>query len=464
MLMDKKAYKFIPEIWGGIECSYNRVGDHYMDQLSYCNHYSRGGSDLERFSELGIKSIRYPIIWERHQSALEKPIDWSWTEKQLDALRNQNIVPIAGLLHHGNGPTFTDLLDEKFPVLFADYARQVATKFPWIEHYTPINEPLTTARFSGLYGIWYPHKKRDVSFVRILVNQMKAIVLAMREIRKINPRAKLIQSEDLSKTYSTPRLEYQASFENERRWLTYDLLCGKVKPGHKLWTYFKGLRIPEEEFLFFCENPCPPDLIGADHYLTSERYLDQAIKNYPHYTHGGNKKHRYADVEAIRVNHPHPWGLKLLLKECWDRYQIPMAVTEVHLNGSSDDQIRWFREVYDVCLQLGNEGIEIKGVTAWAMLGSYGWNHLLTQPHGHYEIGAFDVIDGSIKATALAQFLKLLSGDADATHPCLKEKGWWQVPERCLYNVSSTCKDVEVLEDRAMPEEVALEEGDHFKH
>ena len=26
-------------------------------------------------------------------------------------------------------------------------------RYPWIDAYTPVNEPLTTARFSGLYGI-----------------------------------------------------------------------------------------------------------------------------------------------------------------------------------------------------------------------------------------------------------------------------------------------------------------------
>ena len=55
--------------------------------------------------------------------------------------------------------------------------KQVATKFPWIEYYTPVNEPLTTARFSGLYGFWYPHAKNDVSFAKMLLNQMKGVVL-----------------------------------------------------------------------------------------------------------------------------------------------------------------------------------------------------------------------------------------------------------------------------------------------
>ena len=32
----------------------------------------------------------------------------------------------------------------------------VAERYPWLDAYTPINEPLTTARFCGLYGLLVP--------------------------------------------------------------------------------------------------------------------------------------------------------------------------------------------------------------------------------------------------------------------------------------------------------------------
>jgi dTDP-4-dehydrorhamnose reductase len=442
--MDRKFSNCIPEIWGGLECSFNRVGDLFMDQLQYSGHYIRAEKDIECFASLGIKAMRYPLIWERHQPAKQQKIDFTWTERQLDALRSRDILPIAGLMHHGNGPSFTNLLSASFPEHFLRYARQVAEKFPWLLYYTPINEPLTTARFSGLYGIWYPHRRADKDFAIILLNQMKATVLAMRAIREVNPQAKLLQTEDLSKTYSTPKLKYQADFENHRRWLTHDILCGHLKPGHALWNYFKGLKLPEKLLNFGAENPCPPDIIGADHYLTSERFLDENRKQYPRHTHGGNRRHRYADVEAIRVRHDHPWGLKLLLKELWNRYHRPVAVTEVHINGSSDDQIRWFKEVWDICVELKAVGVDIPAVTAWTLLGSYGWNNLLTLPHGHYETGAFDLRSGKPKPTSLASFLKALSQDPLVSHDALHKKGWWQQESRCFYNVNSICSHVDI--------------------
>src|SRR5438270_4848230 len=125
-------------------------------------------------------------------------------------MNEAGITPIAGLVHHGSGPAYTNFFDDTFALGLAGYAEKVATNFPWIEYYTPVNEPLTTARFCGLYGIWYPHKKNAGSFLQMLVNEIKGTILAMQEIRKINPAAKLIQTEDLGKTYSTPGLKYQA--------------------------------------------------------------------------------------------------------------------------------------------------------------------------------------------------------------------------------------------------------------
>src|SRR3712207_7520391 len=70
-----------------------------------------------------------------------------------------------------------------YTTLFRSYAGAVARRYPWVSDYTPVNEPLTTARFSALYGHWYPHAKDDRSFARALLNQCRAVVLAMAAIR-----------------------------------------------------------------------------------------------------------------------------------------------------------------------------------------------------------------------------------------------------------------------------------------
>jgi dTDP-4-dehydrorhamnose reductase len=420
--MDENYQYCSPEIWGGIECTINRIDSTFRDQLECSGHYTRTG-DIEQFAALGIKKLRYPILWEHHETKKHGTPDWSWTRKQLETIRANNITPIAGLLHHGSGPAFTNLLDPAFPKQLAAYAAKVATEFPWLEYYTPVNEPLTTARFSGLYGLWYPHHKDEKSFVRMLLNQAKAIILSMQAIRKINSAAKLVQTEDLAKTHSTPKLSYQAEFENKRRWLTYDLLCGKFSKKHYFWNYFLRLGIDKNELEFFVHNNCPPNVIGFNYYVTSERYLDDNTSKYPACLHGGNGRHRYVDTEAVRASRPS--GLKVLLQEAWKRYHLPIAITESHLSCTREEQLRWLKETWDCCRELKKENVDIRAVTVWSLLGAYDWNSLLTQANMHYESGVFDVRNSRLRPTSLARMVKALAEQGDYKHPLVEQKGWW---------------------------------------
>ena len=430
-----------PEVWGGVECTINRVQDVFRDQLIYSGHYKRPG-DIERFAELGIKKLRYPLLWEFHQPVANNAIDWKWSEKQLTSIRKKHIKPIVGLVHHGSGPAFTDLTDPDFPGKLALYAKAVAKKFPWIEYYTPVNEPLTTARFSGLYGLWYPHRKDELAFFKMLINQLKGVVLSMQAIRKTNPKAKLVQTEDLSKTHSTALLSYQAEFENERRWLTYDLLCGRVDQQHFFWNYFISMGISIDELEFFLENPCPPDTIGFNYYVTSERYLDENIENYHSSTHGGNHKHIYADVEAVRVKELS--GLNVLLNEAWNRYRIPIAITENHLSCTREEQMRWFKETWTACCHLKKEGMNIVAVTVWSLLGAFDWNSLLTCTNNYYETGAFDIGNNQVRRTALGKMVKVIATTGDYHHPLLNVKGWWN-KNRDMNQIMNSKKENQLL-------------------
>jgi len=431
------------EIWGGLECTINRVADNFRDQLYYAGHYKRK-DDIDKIAELGISALRYPVLWETHQPfSEEEKINWDRTKQQLEKISSYNIIPVAGLLHHGSGPRFTGLEEKDFGEKLAVYASKVAKQFPWLEYYTPVNEPLTTARFSGLYGLWFPHKKSQLLFTTMLLNQLKAVVLSMKEIRKINSNAKLVQTEDLGKTHSTPTLQYQADFENERRWLTYDILCGKLNRNHFFWEYFISLGIKESSLEFFLENPYPPDITGFNYYVTSERYLDENIQLYPKITYGGNADHFYADIAAVRATKPA--GLKSLLTEAWDRYHLPLALTEVHMNCTREEQLRWFKEAWDHCCELKKEGVEIKAITAWSLLGAYDWDSLLTCEQRHYEAGVFDITENILRPTGLAKLIKGLAKEGNYHHPVIYEKGWWHKSYPGNKNIFSNSKNCPLL-------------------
>jgi len=420
------------ELWAGPECTVNRVHDRWIDQLE-CTGWAQRPEDVDRLADLGARRVRFPLLWERVAPRSLDECQWADGDGRLQRLRELGVQPILGLLHHGSGPEYTDLLDPQFPQKLAAYARQVAQRYPWVDAYTPVNEPLTTARFSGLYGIWYPHCKRNPDFVRCLYNQVLGTVLAMRAIREVNPGAQLIQTDDLGYTYSTPTLAYQAEFENERRWLGYDLLTGRVTPEHPLWKYLRHHGLTEAELMALVEAPCPPDVLGINAYITSERFLDDRLQHYPPRLHGGNGRHAYADTEAVRVCGTPFGGFAARLREAHQRYGLPMAITEVHLGCTRDEQMRWLRDAWEAAHTVRDEGADVRAVTLWAAFGTCDWDSLLTENRGHYEPGLWDVRGPEPRLTALGRFAKTLAQGQPDEHPVLHGPGWWQREVRLLY-------------------------------
>lgn len=420
------------ELWAGVECTVNRVGDRYFDQ-SVKNGHDKRVEDLDRFAGLGIKAIRYPVLWERTAPHGVRSARWEWADERLARLRTLGVRPIVGLLHHGSGPPSTSLVDPGLPARLAEYALAVATRYPWVSAYTPVNEPLTTARFSGLYGHWYPHGRDTGTFLQALLIQCRAVVLAMRAIRTVNPSAELIQTEDFGVTYSTPRLAYQAEFENQRRLLSLDLLSGRVDQQHPFWKPILHAGIPERDLAWFSENTCTPDVIGMNYYLTSDRLLDERMERYPAWSHGDNGYDRYADIEAVRVWEPGITGFGNLLSSLWNRYRRSVAITEVHLGCTREEQLRWLMEAWNDCREARRNGVDVRAVTVWSLLGAYDWNRLVVEDNGFYEPGVYDIRGPQPRPTAIAAMMQALATGRRFDHPVLETEGWWRLASRLHY-------------------------------
>ncbi|MDB5935258.1 MAG: dTDP-4-dehydrorhamnose reductase [Massilia sp.] len=425
------------ELWGGLECTVNRVGDNYFSQIER-NGHERRPDDVARFASLGIRAIRYPVLWERIAPGSLDSADWQFTDRQLPALRDAGVTVIAGLVHHGSGPRHTSLLDPAFAGQLAEYAGAVAARYPWVEYYTPVNEPLTTARFSGLYGLWYPHGNDDRQFVQALLNQCRAVVLSMQAVRRINPAAKLVQPDDLGKTYGTEQMADVAEFYNERRWLAWDLLCGMVGPSHALWGYLTKTGVDPADILWFRDNPCPPDIIGVNYYVTSERWLDHRPERYPPHLVGMVDGKPCIDVETARVLATPTPGIGPLLEEIWERYGLPLAVTEAHIAAGREDQLRWLLEIWQAGQEVRSKGVDLRAITAWALLGSFDWNTLVTRSDGYYESGAFDVRSPLPRPTAVARLMRELATGAEPSHPTLHGHGWWRRHSRLMGEPAGT--------------------------
>lgn len=372
--------------------------------------------------------MRYPVLWERTAPDGLAKANWSWPDARLARLERLGMPPIVTLLHHGSGPRFTSLVDDAFPELVAEYAAAVATRYPWVDTYTPINEPLTTARFSALYGHWYPHGRDEATFLRALVNECKATVLAMRAIRRITPGARLVFTEDLGYTHATKLLAYQAAYENERRWLSLDLTCGRIDRTHPLYKRLLANGVAEDDLRWFVDNACPPDVLGFNYYITSERFLDENMARWPAWSHGGNGVHRYADVHSVLAGRLAFVGE--LLEQAWQRFRLPLAITEAHMGSTREEQLRWLVEEYDAVQAVRAKGIPVVAMTAWSVFGAFDWHCLVTRCENMYEPGLFDVRGMSCgkppRPTALAAAWRAIAAGQRPSHPVLDGPGWWR--------------------------------------
>ncbi|MBI0537495.1 glycosyl hydrolase family protein [Roseomonas sp. KE2513] len=422
----------LPEIWGGIECTVLRVNGQWRDQLRETGHHHRA-TDLDQVASLGVRRLRYPVLWERVAPKSLLDCDWSWSDARLARLQSLGIAPIAGLIHHGSGPAYTDLLDPRFPEKLAAYAALAAARYPWVMDWTPVNEPLTTARFSALYAHWHPHESDERSFLTALMNECRGTALAMRAIRKVQPEARLVQTEDLGKVFATEPLLDQAEHENTRRWLSLDLLCGRVDRDHPLYPALIAAGVLPEHLEELVAEPCVPDVLGINHYVTSDRFLDHRVGLYhPSLAGEGGGGRRYVDTEAVRVPVPRSeLGFEPRLREAWERYRLPIAVTEAHLGCEDpDESARWLLETWNAAVSLRGEGVDILAVTPWSLFGAMDWVSLLRRSDGAYEPGVFDARFSPPRPTPLAGVVRALATDGRFSGPLAQKPGWWRRPDR----------------------------------
>jgi dTDP-4-dehydrorhamnose reductase len=104
----------------------------------------------------------------------------------------------------------------------------------------------------------------------------------------------------------------------------------------------------------------------------------------------------------------------------------------VHLGCTREEQTRWLAEAWEGACAARADGADVAAITPWALLGSFDWDSLLTQPRGHYECGAFDIRGRQPRPTAVARFIQDLARGRPPAASGPLGRGWWRRPARLL--------------------------------
>ncbi len=395
------------EVWASPEPSIARLDAAAVRDQGRETGFRARFSDIDAIADLGVAATRFPLLWEHG--------DLDWAAPRLERLRERGVAPIVTLLHHGSGPFETNVLDPEFPERFAAYAERVARRFPWVRRWTPINEPLTTARFSTLYGVWFPNLRDDRAFGRAMVHQTRAQQLAMERIRRIVPDAAFILTDDLQRfTAADSGVEPYVGFLRERVFLSVELVAGRVDERHPLFAFLHAAcGITAAEFARMRAQPTPPDIVAFDHYVHSERYVFTSPDG------------RTGDVPAVYVAGEPPPRCAPLLRAAWERLRLPLALGEVHIHAPADERVRWLAQHADDVAAVRAAAVDMRAIGAWAAFGLVDWHSLLRRREGIAEDGIFTFAgaDGVPQRTAVADAVAaLVRGEPIAG----AASGWWE--------------------------------------
>jgi beta-glucosidase/6-phospho-beta-glucosidase/beta-galactosidase len=354
----------------GIENSYPTIGDgRRIDEMEKCCHYSRFAEDFGLVREMGIPALRYGPAYYRTHPAPDR-FDWSSCDDAMQMLRDLRIEVIADLCHFGVPDWLGGFQDPAFPVLFANYARAFARRYPWVRYYTPVNEIFICASFSALRGFWNEQLQSQAAFVTALRNLCMAHELAVEAILAERPDAIIVQSESVEHFHPAGRnAEHHAQRENSFKYLSLDLTLGReLAPGMAGFLNQNG--VSSNDLSFFRERRALGQRwLGLDYYPTCE--------------------HSVASTGRTRTR----WkghGFFSLASEYYDRYRIPLFHCET--NRVSRLAVDWLHKQFNEVIALRRAGIPVHGFTWYSLTDQIDWQHALrVERNDLHSVGLFDL-------------------------------------------------------------------------
>jgi len=354
----------------GIENSYPILPTgRRVDQMEKCGHYRHWEDDFGLVRELGITALRYGPAYYRTHTAPDR-FDWSSADAPMHRLRELGVTVIADLCHFGVPDWLSGFQDPAFPIHFASYARTFAERYPWVRHFTPVNEIFVCASFSALRGWWNECLSSDAAFVTAIRNLCMAHELAVEAILAVRPDAIIVQGE--SAEHFTPvgkASERLAEHWNGIKHLSLDLTLGHaLSPGMAAFLNEHG--VTSNDLSFFRERRAVGQRwLGLDYYPTCEHRISATGR-------------QTTSRRAV--------GFRALAAAYYQRYHIPLFHCET--NRVNAHAVGWLHEQWSDVMALRAQGIPVRGFTWYSLTDQVDWQYALREERNHlHPVGLYDL-------------------------------------------------------------------------
>jgi len=356
----------------GIECSYPTIehGTVRRDQMDECGHYRRWQEDLHLVKDMGLRVLRYGLPYYRIHLGPGR-FDWEFADQVMAEMKRLEITPILDLMHFGVPDWIGNFQNPELPIHFAEYADAVAERYPWVRHYTPINEIYVTARISAFDGLWNEQLKSDEAYVTATKHLVAASILATHRIALRRHDCIIVQSESAEFTHkaiSEPRPDIK--LRNKLCFLALDLLYGHPLDAD-VYIYLRNNGMTPDEYDWFMRGePAGYQVMGIDYYGRNERILLP---------------------DGSTTSGEDVLGWYQMTKAYYGRYLKPVMHTETNV-FNPDRAPNWLWKQWVNVLRIRADGVPVLGFTWYSLTDQIDWDAELARKNGNVTAcGLFDL-------------------------------------------------------------------------
>ncbi|ETS79834.1 hypothetical protein PFICI_07363 [Pestalotiopsis fici W106-1] len=381
-----------------------------------CDHYNRVSDDVELMASLGLEVYRFSISWTRliplggrHDSINEKGI--AFYSNLIDQLLAHNIEPLVTLYHWDAPQTIYErygaFLDTtEFIKDFAHFARLCFCRFgDRVKRWITFNEPYIISIFGHHSGVLAPgrcaHVGTDTKTEPWLVGH--TIILAHATAVRLytadfQPTQRGAISIVLNSHFYEPyNVRSRADVDAAQRrlefyvgWFGDPIFLGKDYPS--AMREYLGSRLPEftpDDLGLLQQTARANAFYGMNHYTT--KYARALLGPAASDDWTGNIEETAINSEGREIGpasgvqwlRTAPQGFRKLMNWVWDRYHLPIIITENGCPCPGEDKKeiavndRFRQNYYGLYLDaisraIFQDSIPVEGYCAWSLVDNFG--------------------------------------------------------------------------------------------
>lgn len=355
----------------GIENTFvpqTRHGERAIDEYELTQHYRFWSEDLGRAAEVGARFMRWGIPWHKVNPA-QGVWDWSWVDRVMDRFAELGVHPIVDLLHYGT-PLWLEgeFSHPDYPKVVTEYSVRAAERYGAVAtSWTPVNEPMIHALFSGAYGYWPPYLRGDQGLVTMVGALAEGFVRTQQGITDVlGDRATFVHVDATFRYAGDVTGEHRATADRLRHqaFLVEDLVTGRVGQDHALVDLLTGNGMTDPHLAWFAENAVQPDVMGVNYY---PRHSTELFEEGVHHLGGFADPRPTMDDGVV--------GMEESLLAYAARYGAPVMLTETCVTGTVAERIAWLDASVASIHRLRAAGHRVLGYTWWPVIDMYEWTY-----------------------------------------------------------------------------------------